>query len=408
MNDQLLLDVLKKRGSFYLYDQAGMLSAARQLQTNFPGVRFLYSIKANPAIQVLDTLFSQGFGADAASLNEVLLARERGLPSHQIYYSAPGKSENDLRRALNRCTVIADSVHELERISDLASTFSAPVSVGLRLNPNFTFAGDGGAATKFGVDEEFFFEHIAELENLKNLRITGIHVHAKSQELDSAALVNYYRRMFLLIERVEAALGRALEFVNFGSGIGIPWSQSDTPLDITALGSSFSKLLSDYRSSHSKTAVFIETGRFVTGPYGIYVTQVLDKKTSRGTTFVLLRDTLNGFSRPCVSRMVNEADHHAAPCEPLYAGPGTYTVRVLHPSSDKETVTLAGNLCTAADTVVQNITLPRMEIGDGIVFSNAGCYSAVMTPMQFASLTPPSQLILLENGTVEDACNTQE
>lgn len=400
MNDELLLEQLEKHNSFYLYDEEGIANAAQQLKTDFPGVEFLYSIKANPAGRVLDALFAQGFGADASSLNEVLYAQERGVPKRRIYYSAPGKTRTGLRRAVGRCVVIADSFHELTMLEDVARELNEPLSVGLRLNPAFTFAGDGGVPGKFGVDEEEFFACINWLRTLDNVLINGIHVHAKSQELNPAALAGYYRRMFGLADRVETALGYPLDFANFGSGLGICWSEQDLPVDTAALGEVFSDLLAEYRIGHPKTKIYIETGRFVTGQNGIYVTKVIDKKVSRGKTFVLLYDTLNGFARPCLSRMIAGIDKTAAPCEPLYAGADTYTLRILNPRPETETVTLAGNLCTAADIVAQDIPLPRLEIGDGVVFSNAGCYSAVMTPMQFASLIPPAQLFLTAEGEV--------
>ena len=404
MNDELLLLELKKRPCFYLYDEKAICTAAKRLRRDYPGVEFLYSVKANPAGRVLDAVFSQGFGADAASLREVLLAQERGVPKDHIYYSAPGKTAAELRRSLGRCTVVADSFHELELLERAAAEAQKTVGIGLRLNPSFTFAGNGGVPSKFGVDEEAFFSGAEKLQTFRHIRVTGIHVHAKSQELDPKRLADYYRRMFDLAVRVETALGAPLEFVNFGSGLGIAWSERDTPLDTAALGAVFSGLLTEYRTSHPKTRVFIETGRFVTGPYGVYVTQVVEKKRSRGVTFVLLHDTLNGFARPCVGRMVSAAAPNAAPCEPLYAGADSFALRVLNGGrTETETVTLGGNLCTAADIVAENLTLPKLEIGDGVVFTNAGCYSAVMSPMQFASLPPPAQLILTSDGQIAEA-----
>ena len=40
------------------------------------------------------------------------------------------------------------------------------------------------------------------------------------------------------------------------------------------------------------------------------------------------------------------------------------------------------------------------EAGDVVVFTNAGCYAAVISPFQFASLEPPAQLFLTEEGQV--------
>src|SRR5574344_32631 len=85
---EILTTLAQRHDSFYLYDQAGITECAERLQGAFPFASFLYSVKCNPHPQVLQTVFAQGFGADAASLGEVLLAAENGLTPDQIYYSA--------------------------------------------------------------------------------------------------------------------------------------------------------------------------------------------------------------------------------------------------------------------------------------------------------------------------------
>ena len=89
---ELLLELLKDYESFYLYDGSAILKHTGQLLEDLPGVEFLYSVKANPAPAVMKAVFSQGFGADAASLAEVERSAELGLPPEKICYSAPGKT----------------------------------------------------------------------------------------------------------------------------------------------------------------------------------------------------------------------------------------------------------------------------------------------------------------------------
>ena len=47
------------------------------------------------------------------------------------------------------------------------------------------------------------------------------------------------------------------------------------------------------KTNEEGTEIFIETGRYAVGKSGIYVTKVMDKKTSYGKTFVILNNTLN-------------------------------------------------------------------------------------------------------------------
>lgn len=402
-NRQLLSNLLQKHPNFYLYEEDVIRSAAKNLQNAFPETKFLYSVKCNPAGKILDTVFDAGLGADAASAAEVELASQRGLPPDAIYFSAPGRMVEDFRRVWGHCVVIADSIRELELLSRIAVETGQNIKVGVRLNPAFTFTSEEGVSAKFGVDQEVFFEQIARFTALPGIEIAGIHVHAKSQELQADLLAGYHRKMFHLAAQVQELLGHPLEFVNFGSGLGIPFAAQEIPLDIGAVGASFADALAEFRHTAPHTRLFIETGRYVVGKAGTYAARVLDKKQSRGKTFLLLCGTLNGFARPAVSRMVRSMADHPTPCEPIFTAPWSEEWIPLTDAVKQETVTVCGNLCTAADTIAQDITLPCLEIGDGLAFTNAGCYAAVMTPMQFASLPQPAQLFLTQDCQVLDA-----
>ncbi len=392
---QLLLDLLQRHDSFYLYEESVIRAAADRLHAAFPGVQFLYSMKCNPAARVLDTLFGQGLGADAASLGEVALAEAHGVPADSIYFSAPARTEADLRAAYGRCVLIADSLREVDLIARIAAEQGGTAEIGVRINPDFTFAADQGVPGKFGVDEDALWA-----ADLSRVRVVGVHVHAKSQELSAAVLGHYYENMFRLLGRVQEKLGVELRFANFGSGFGIPFAPGEESLDVEALGGRFQVLLADCQSAFPALRILIETGRYVSGPAGSYVTKVVDKKTSRGKTFVFLHNTLNGFARPAMSEMVRSLSPAPTPYEPLFTHVDAARILPLTDRADTETVTLAGNLCTAADIILRDAVLPRLEVGDGVVMTTAGCYAAVMTPMQFASLTPPAQLFLTEDGRV--------
>lgn len=395
---QVLLQQLRYHNSFYLYEESCILDSIRRLKDNFPGAQFLYSMKCNPAGRVLDTVFSQGIGADAASLGEVDAAWKRGVSPDLIYFSAPARTEADLRAAWGRCVLIADSLHELEMIRRIAAEKGETPAIGVRINPDFTFAADEGVAGKFGIDEAALWS-----ADLSGLDIVGIHVHAKSQELSADVLAHYYENMFALIERVQQHLGVTLHFANFGSGLGIPFAPGEEPLDVVGLGKRFQEMRRVCAEKWPQLKILIESGRYIVGKSGTYVTRVLDKKVSHGKTFVLLYGTLNGFARPAVGEMVRSLSDHPYPYEPIFTHVQASALLPLTDHTETETVTLAGNLCTSADIIARDVTLPRMDIGDGLALDNAGCYAAVMTPMQFAFLTPPAQLFLTADGRVMEA-----
>lgn len=402
MDNEKILNTAKKADSFYLYDESAIKEQIAKLKDNFSGIEFLYSVKCNPNRNVLKTIFGGGFGADAASLGEVKLASELGLGKKQIYYSAPGKSVQDIRESLPYSTLIADSLSEVGRISEALGEDTA--EIGLRINPDFGFDGsDTGSASKFGIDEADALEYLRSGVQ-ENIKVTGIHVHLKSQELDAKKLTAYHGHLLSLADRVEAALGYQLDYLNMGSGIGVAYSPKETDIDICRLGKETEALLSDFRNSHPDTRIIIETGRYLVCQAGIYATHVVDKKVSHGKTFVILQNTLNGFIRPSVVCMVAKyANAGGAPSyEPLFTCEDAFSFSAPYTDRECETVTITGNLCTAIDIIADNISFPRLDVGDVLVINNAGAYAAVISPMQFASQPKPKEFMLLESGELAE------
>jgi diaminopimelate decarboxylase len=84
-----------------------------------------------------------------------------------------------------------------------------------------------------------------------------------------------------------------------------------------------------------------------------------------------------------------------AACEPLYSEAGAFQFFTLREKPGAlETVTLVGNLCTAADVVAEDLELPRLEIGDAVGITNAGAYGRVLSPDQFASVADLHEVLL--------------
>lgn len=387
--------------NFYLYYEQMIHKNIACLQNNFPQVKFLYSIKCNSNKHVLRSIFRQGLGADAASLQEVLLANECSLGKNDIYYSAPGKTLNDIQRALDKAIIIVDSINELIMIDNLAKELEKTIEIGVRINPDFSFYSANAQASKFGIDEAQAIDFIKS-KQAPNLKIRGIHVHLKSQELNPLVLKQYYENVLSLAEKFSSICGE-LHYVNMGSGIGIQYTDTNIPLNIPELAASIQSKLAEFQKNHPDTLLIIETGRYIVGESGVYVTTVLDKKISRGKTFVILKNTLNGFIRPSLEQMVAHYCQAENPdmYEPLFSYKNAFKIIPLTKNtSPAEKVTLVGNLCTALDVIAEDIEVPLLVPGDKIMISNAGAYAAVLSPMQFASQEKPKELFVTADGTI--------
>ncbi|MBQ7605484.1 MAG: diaminopimelate decarboxylase, partial [Firmicutes bacterium] len=131
------------------------------------------------------------------------------------------------------------------------------------------------------------------------------------------------------------------------------------------------------------------------------VTKVMDKKVSYGKTYILLKNTLNGFMRPSAAKMMSKylTSEPAFSWEPLFTGLHSFRFEALEPNSEKEIVTLAGSLCTGTDVIAEDIEMPRLEVGDLVIITNAGAYAASFSPMQFSSQEVPGQVLMRADGS---------
>lgn len=395
MKTDIIKKYAKDHDSFYLYDEAVIAENIGELQRCYPHATFLYSIKCNPNKDVLNAIFSRGFGADAASAGEVYMAEEAGLTKDRIYYSAPGKTLADIKKTMDKAVLIADSLREVARIQQAAGEKGTVLSIGLRINPLFSYPDGEPMPAKFGIDEEAAAELIKN-NPYPNLRINGLHIHLRSQSLDGEGLAAYYKAIFAASERLQAVSPVEFEYLNMGSGMGITYGPDDTALDIPALAAEVCEAAAAFAEKHPKTKIFMETGRYVTGHAGLYVTKVVDKKTSRGKTFVLLKNTLNGFVRPSMARMAEffAGEEEPKSNEPFFTSSDAFEFIPLSDSKEIEWVTLVGNLCTASDVIAEDVWMPVLEEGDLVVITNAGAYAASISPMQFSSQERPVEVFL--------------
>ena len=195
------LDIIKKLmiqhdRPFYIYDEDAISKQIEILSEKFSQFEFLYSVKTNPYAPIVNFIASRGFGADAASAEEVIIAQKAGLSYEKILYSSPGKTPKDIEKALDKSIIIADSYTELAMINDVAEQRKLHIKVGLRINPDYTMDIGKGVSSRFGVDEETIAKQRNFLNSLANIKIVGIHVHLRSQVLNHSLLYQYYEQIF--------------------------------------------------------------------------------------------------------------------------------------------------------------------------------------------------------------------
>jgi diaminopimelate decarboxylase len=403
------LGVIKKLmaqydGSFYIYDENVISRKVKILSENFPKFEFLYSVKTNPFAPILNFVASKGFGADAASAEEVIIGQNSGIPCEKILYSSPGKTSKDIEKTINKAIIIADSYNELLLINDVAKHEKMHIKVGLRINPDFSMDDEKGTSSKFGVDENTLINQKEYFDSLSNIKIAGIHVHLRSQVLDCKKLYRYYEKIFNLAEYCKEKLEWDIEFINFGGGLGIVYSlANDIPLDIQKLSQDCEKLIQKYKDKINARLI-IETGRFVICEAGQYVTRIADIKESMGTKYLIVEKGLNGFLRPSIVELLKSYTSEIEiikASEPLFSTKDAFEFSIAEgDESYLEKVSIVGSLCTVTDIMVKDTMIPKAKIGDLVIASKAGSYSYSLSPLLFAGHSLPLQFYMKQDGEI--------
>ncbi len=391
----------------YVYRASVIRRQALRLQKAFPDFVLLYSMKCNPLPEICSLLAEMGTGFDCCSGREVLAASETGLAYERIFYSAPGKTRQEIESSLGKSLVFADSWTELELINSICRERGIVLEAGLRVSPAISL-GQGtkpailkAVPDKFGVPEEDLPARAGWLASLKNIRITGLHVYMRSQVLDAETLSSVFSHTAAIARLLHTNPGFQLRYINFGGGFGIPY-QAEEELAIEDIGRACATLAKDLLEICPGVQLFLESGRYLVGQAGSFVSRILDVKECRGTTFVIAEGLLNHFFRPALARLLDDLTESLpagpkGPCEPLWGGPGILLPKVYGTPAPARPVTLCGTLCTAQDCVAKDIVLPDIVPGNLLVFPNAGAYGAVLSPHDFGFQKECRQMLIADD-----------
>jgi diaminopimelate decarboxylase len=238
-----------------------------------------------------------------------------------------------------------------------------------------------GGPSKFGFDEETVVRDAGPVK-LEHAFLAGIQVYSSSQSLDAGFISSHIGYVLGLAERLSRRLGFRLETIDFGGGFGIPYSESDRELDVAAIARATDELLTRHRQNIAGCRLVFESGRYLVGESGVFVTRIVRVKESRGRVLAITDGGMNSFSRPVFMRIA-------------------HPVRLLNRIDEAATtdVDVCGPICTPLDCIGKSSRLPRPEPGDIVGLLVAGAYGYTMSILDFMSQGRPAEL-LADNGEV--------
>jgi diaminopimelate decarboxylase len=373
---------------FYVYDEAGIRETTKGLIEAFSwnkGFREYFAVKATPNPRLLSILKEEGCGADASSLAELVLAERVGLSGEEIMFTSNNTSAEEFVKARALGALI--NLDDVSHFSFLQESAGLPDIISCRYNPGSARAGNAiigkPEEAKFGMTKEQLFETY-RLAKAAGIRRFGLHTMIASNELDIEYFVETAIMLFDLVLEIQNELGITFEFANLGGGIGIPYKPDQSPVDISALGE---RVRAEYerRKFHEQAVplkIFLECGRYITGPHGFLVSKVRHLKSTY-REYAGLDASMNDLMRPGMYG----AYHHI-------------TVLGKEAATADHIYDVTGSLCENNDKFAVQRPLPELMRGDIVVIHDAGAHGSSMG-FNYNGKLRSAEFLRKENGEFE-------
>lgn len=391
-----VLDICKKYGTpLYVYNSATIERQYNRLSNAFQGVnlKINYACKALTNISILKLMKKLGAGLDTVSIQEVQLGLKAGFEPKDIIYTPNCVNIDEIQKAADFGVIInIDNISILEQFGHI---YGRNYPVCIRLNPHIMAGGNskisvGHIDSKFGISI-YQMRHLQRVIKTNNIKVTGLHMHTGSDIVDVDV---FLRGAEILLEH--AASFPELEFIDFGSGFKVKYSQEDNTTDVEALGQKLSERFNQFSKEYGKDLqIMFEPGKFLVSESGYLFVRTNVIKQTMSTVFAGVDSGQNHLIRP----MMYDAYHHIT--------------NVSNPSGTSRIYTVVGYICET-DTFGWDRKLSEVREGDILALHNAGAYGYSMSS-NYNSRYRPAEVLVHEGEavlvrrreTIDDLLSTQ-
>jgi len=370
----------------FVYDPALIDRKIARFRAAFAGVHLHFAIKANSYAPLLRHVSTKVDGLDIASGGELDFVVDAGADPAAVSFAGPGKRDADLEAAIKvGVTLNCESEGEVERALAIGAGLGRTPRLAVRVNPDFEIKGSGmrmgGGAKPFGVDAARVPALVRRIID-GGADWRGFHIFAGSQALDADALIEAQRATLALAAELATLAGGSPPLVNLGGGFGIPHFHGEQALNVEKVAAALATELSNRQQILENTQFSIELGRWLVGECGVYLTRIVDRKTSHGKTFLV---TDGGMQHQLAA-----------------SGNFGQIVRRNYPVAiatrfdveAEEEVNIVGCLCTPLDRLADDVLMPRAEVGDLVAVFLAGAYGLSASPQAFLAQQQAREMIV--------------
>ena len=339
---------------------------------HLPKVQAYYAVKANPAPEIVRTLYRAGASFDAASLQEFMLVHEniRHLPPQEqqdfiwdkIIFANTTKTKETLQ-ALDQYKplVTYDNINELRKIRQYAP--HAGVVLRLRV-PNTGSMVE--LSSKFGCDPGEAVDLILEAFRM-GLQVEGLSFHVGSQCTNFENFVQALNMAAAVMQEAKAR-GHEIKILDIGGGFPVAYDRHVKPFSALAklINAEIRRLFPD------DIEILSEPGRFFVATAATLVARIIGKAVRDAKTSYFIDDSVyHTFS----GIIFDHCQYHISAFK----------------KGTPEICAVFGQTCDGLDTISQSEELPDLEIDDLVYSENIGAYSSASAT--WFNGFPPAQVV---------------
>jgi diaminopimelate decarboxylase len=345
----------------YMYDFDAIEQRYQMLKEAFVGRKSLinYAVKANSNLSVVSHLAKLGSGADCVSIGEVRRALDAGVDKYKIIFSGVGKSDDEIRQALNYDILLInlESESEMKRVEMVAESLGIQARISIRVNPNIDpqthpYISTGLHENKFGVEIDVAKRMYIYAKQSEHLNPVGIHFHIGSQ-LTNLDPIKESAMIVADLVRSLKAIKIDIKFFDVGGGLGVVYDTEET-----ISPKAYAEAIFDTTKGLDIT-ILCEPGRYMVANAGAFFTKVLYEKENDGKRFVIVDGAMNDLLRPSLYNAYHK-------------------IEAVGVEGEKSEADVVGPVCESGDFLGKKVMLPPLQHNDLLIVHSTGAYGFTM------------------------------
>ena len=365
---------------FYLYDADSIekrcMNFLNTFRKYFPGFRNFFAVKALPNPDILNIIHNTGMDFDVSSPTEYWLLEQMKIKPNQIMYTSNFTSSDDLYKPFKDGAIL--NLDDIDGLENLERVLDEPIStLCFRLNPNCGKTNSetvsnilGGVNSKFGMSHETIIQAFLKAQKL-GIRNFGLHCMTGSNILDHEYWYTLFKSIYPTLKELQTN-GIRIKFLNIGGGVGIPYRENQSEIDLELLAKTIFDSIKELNTKydiHYKYDLYMECGRYITGPFGWLVTKCESIKRTNDKIFYGVNASMANLMRPGMY-----GSYHAVS---TVKAKGVQS-KSIESQPIYNVANVVGTLCENNDWFVRNRLMETIDKNDFIIFHDAGAHAHAM------------------------------